>query len=1107
MRGLILAVKKIPFIEIVFLLLISLIPLLWYQPGSLLLGHDAGWSLDPIGRFLDRLSTWTRAGFGYDQSLDVGTLTIYSLQAFLSFTGLSIFWVQKITFIFWFFVMGSSMYYLSRSLYQGKNSRLVALLASTFYVLNHYTLQAWTVAELSKFSAMTIFPLVLAFLWQVIDKRMTLKKGAFLTGLFFFIFNGGGGSGIPLYGGMIISLVLLFLYKWLVEKYSFFRLVRIYAAFLIVIFLINAYWIVPLINVVFSQYSPFAQTGGPERVVGWTDLISRNTSFINLFRLQGFSSWYDNPVHPYASVFLDNPFFIILSFVFPLFSFLAIFFTKKKQDRRVVLFFSLLALLAIFFTAGTHPPLGFIYKWLMTHIYGFAIFKTAFYKFGYALWFSYAFLFAFSAAHLITLLKKKAFQFPALGVLVIFLSLYNFPFFTGIFFNFNEPFTTIVKLPQYILEARGYVRSLPEDSRILLIPPPSPVDGQTDIYSFGYFSRTPLPWQITQKSIVTNVETNIAGQERLTEELYGSILENDEDKVKKLISLLGLTHILVRSDVMLELPKYVITPPQEFMNSLSSYSWLLKDKTFGGWEFYKVDIATSQLSPYSANVHLVFGVDKDSFPPEIKLESVDKEIMVPEAYREFVPYISTKTIVARCVTCRILDKEYLPEVQVRFLPSSPFYILTKLREKDNFRKTNNDDFLYLRFLLIYTKKRALELSALTGEEEPFRREGLDEQKRSKLFREYEAQLAEIPQRYERLSEMQKLEILPGVIESLEIQKGLVRGIHSSPFLRDVEEEYFSLFDLLDALINSRIFQDRLSHQEAYHTLSLQVPDEGSYSVAIQNIATSSGQIDGRQFFTNTPVLLNKGVHQIDIPLGERKSLLEEKDFVLDKSVTRIEVPLSFLEPMTRYFLSFDYHIQQESVLKVEVIDDYGERSLSQILPALSYWRHSEFSFRTRNYISAPYLLRFLSSAEASSPGSIQIQNVSLIKEESLPRVIASARDTHEEEASSLVLRAEFKNPYKYTLSLEHVTKPFILVFKQTFSPYWEAKFSDGTLISNHFPANFVFNGWYIDKPGSYSLELNFKLQKTYYLGMIVSGATFLALFSYLVIKRRENRDA
>ncbi len=179
------------WIDIIFIFIISLIPLLWYSSGTLGFGHDMGWSLVPLERFIDRLSSWTSMGFGLDQSLDAGAITIYVLPAILSLFNFSVITVQQLTYVFWFFAMACSMYYLVRTIYGGTNARKVALLAGTFYVLNHFTLQAWTVAELSKFSAMVILPILLANIWRVVDKRMSLIKGAAVTGIFFFIFNGG----------------------------------------------------------------------------------------------------------------------------------------------------------------------------------------------------------------------------------------------------------------------------------------------------------------------------------------------------------------------------------------------------------------------------------------------------------------------------------------------------------------------------------------------------------------------------------------------------------------------------------------------------------------------------------------------------------------------------------------------------------------------------------------------------------------------------------------------------------------------------------------------------------------------------------------------------
>src|SRR3989338_6246531 len=131
-------------IEIFLLMVLGLTPLLWYKEGFLALGHDMFFPLEPVLNFLDRLYLWTETkSFGADQSLYVGTLFIHGLETFFKNLGLSIFAVQKLTFIFWMTAPGLAMYYFMRSLHPKREEAFLRLFASIFYMFNHFLLQGW----------------------------------------------------------------------------------------------------------------------------------------------------------------------------------------------------------------------------------------------------------------------------------------------------------------------------------------------------------------------------------------------------------------------------------------------------------------------------------------------------------------------------------------------------------------------------------------------------------------------------------------------------------------------------------------------------------------------------------------------------------------------------------------------------------------------------------------------------------------------------------------------------------------------------------------------------------------------------------------------------
>src|SRR3989344_3358830 len=210
---------NIYFLEILFLLIVGLVPLLWYKDGFIGFGHDMGFPLAPVDHFLDRLYTWTnRLGpFGSDQIQVLPGFFIHSIEAILSTLGFSILSVQKITYIFWFVLPGITMYILLRYLHPEKEDYTIRLSGSLFYMMNHYLLQAWTIAERTKFSLVAALPLVVLLIIKVLHKKESPVKNSILLALVLFFLN--GGEGIPILISLfIVILVTVVLFFFLSEE-------------------------------------------------------------------------------------------------------------------------------------------------------------------------------------------------------------------------------------------------------------------------------------------------------------------------------------------------------------------------------------------------------------------------------------------------------------------------------------------------------------------------------------------------------------------------------------------------------------------------------------------------------------------------------------------------------------------------------------------------------------------------------------------------------------------------------------------------------------------------------------------------------------------------
>jgi hypothetical protein len=131
------------------------------------------------------------------------------------------------------------------------------------------------------------------------------------------------------------------------------------------------------------------------------------------------------------------------------------------------------------------------------------------------------------------------------------------------------------------------------------------------------------------------------------------------------------------------------------------------------------------------------------------------------------------------------------------------------------------------------------------------------------------------------------------------------------------------------------------------------------------------------------------------------------------------------------------------------------------------------------------------------------------------------------------------NPTKYKIKIENAEEPFYLTFSESFNPSWqtyintdtmqcnpiatyenvnvtecnpESKlfevrditriFSDPIPEENHFMANGYANAWYIDPQQlgtgeNFTVTLYFKPQSYFYIGLIISGLTFILCVGFL----------
>lgn len=645
----------------VIAVLFVLTPVLWFASGYLIIGHDSGFRIDYLSHFRSQFFAWNAAiNFGTDWSITKGFLAIQFPETVFSHVFGSFRIGQMLTFIAWNAVMFISSYITLRSIFPDTRYRFFHIFTSLFYICNFYILQGWFIAERAKFSLFAALPLATLMVYRVLVLDKPIARNALYFGLIFIFLNGGGSP--PLYGAILVALTTAFVYfgysrvkRGFLKK--LFHCIKTALAFGVAFVVFNAYWVVPLYGLTKTSYgSSLGALGGIDGLIGWERVISRNASLLNLIRLQGGPDWYGPEIgHAFSGPYISNPLLIAASYIPVLLIICALSMGMMRQIpmhiRRYVSYLFVLLPIGLFFSGGTHPPLGWLYEQLMRYVPGFAVFRSSYYKFGPTVWYPMIVLSGLSLDFLINKFVRPRTIFTYLGCLcLIGLIGYHYPYYSTKLFDITNGFSTRLQIPNYIYDAGTKLNSLTgSNARILVLPELNEgyYGTRMDTYRWGYFSMDMLPRIISGRTFLMNDSystQHIAA-------LYDSIYDGNVPLFKKLASSYGVTHILWRDDYKFNDEASAIRLASKAKNTLQRLG-LVDVFRSGPWELYR-------LTPSSGNTARILTADTyisaryvENFNGLRSLDPIDSNDLVLTSEWHFLNVPSSGVVVqASCVAC------------------------------------------------------------------------------------------------------------------------------------------------------------------------------------------------------------------------------------------------------------------------------------------------------------------------------------------------------------------------------------------------------------------------------------------------------------------------
>lgn len=1111
--------------EIIFLFFLSLTPFLWLGDGQIIFGHDSGFRLDPVTHLINLFYSWDpSSNFGADWSWFKGFIVTQAPEALFIFLAKTFSLGQSITFIFWFFCIGISMYIFINAFFKEKYYWFFRVFASLFYMYNFFILQAWFIAERAKFSLFCVLPLGVLLIYKTLTREYSILKGVILFSLISFLLNAGGN--LTFYGTLLLVYGITFIYLTSanIRRRGYGELVysfKVGILFAVGFSTVNSYWILPQLYSFLSGYGfNLLSVGGIESIITWESVITQNASFINLLRLQGMPDWYDNRLHTYSPFFVKNPVLVIFSFI-PLFILLFGILNHgrlrvDKKNNKLIILILLFLIFGLFFTAGSHPPFGSLYVFLIKFIPGFAIFRSAFYKFGGVLWFSYIFLVGFYLSLFLSKIvkRKKAYIFLT-AFSLFFILAYHFPFFNSNFFTWDKPFTTKVKLPSYVIDMAEHINKMPAGTRILLLPD---FYNQADSYGWGFWGIDSLPHLFTNKSIISNS----ANFPEIVGSIYNSILQNEENSFLRLAGSSGVNKVLWRDDVFYSDKIRTSKDLSQVKKNLENFNSVTLEKEVGQWSLYEVKspyhaytfhsidsivYAQSDMSKLRSIFNQEEGAGNLAILFDGSIRDKDKDILLS----------SGKNVIgADCIACgsetfsQTKGGLLMPELKI--LPTSPFYQLFSFREQQVHKLHKNNPLLRIDADLGYSNKRIAEMKEIANVKV---RGNKDRIFVSEAVKKYKALIKDALEQASALPEDKRNKAFMKISIYLNSQfwfLGIQKNLYDYA-LEDFEDLSIFIQNNIKSL-GSKIWATNFTENKIRYLLSLDSVGIYDLHVNTGDIQAQTIAVDGKDLKNLKNLSFDKGTHKIEVSYPVAKNQIDavsatESGELRLQFGERVKFPIRNFNPKEIYFVSFDYKISQGRPNASIIEKERSKQNVWNLLLNQNNVWNSFSSIYEPNRDVESVSLEFYPTGFETTGGTIQVKNLRVISVY-VPEVFIFRNAEPSRKIESPKMSFSRINPTMYRVNIENSTSPYLLAFGEAYNKGWRAYIAEDFLQTfftkpvseeRHYALSGYSNGWLIDKKGSYSIVVEYFPQKIFYAGLFLSGLSLLIL-TLILLRRR-----
>lgn len=1087
----------------------------WLPSGYTLVGHDSGLPLDSKVFLESRLFAWNQnIGFGVDNSYLFGSLPLHFIDYLSSWIGNTFYAGNWFNLFFW-----TALIFLSAVLfaYHFKDifNIYFVFIFPPLIIFNFYLSQSLFILERAKYSILAGTLIFLAILFKVLDKKVSIFIGAILASLTFFFLNGGSLLGVSLFGNLIVILLAILVFCIIdgISKKDFSSLRRLTLFFVVtfVIFLVlNSYQLLPYLpNILNKSYFVHLGVETVAQSKDWVNYISRDVSFLNLFRLQGVPTWYSqlggaNPQHPYAGVYLNNPLYILISFIFPILAFGSLILTKEKMQKKFVLLFLLVVLLAMPFAAGTHPPFGFLYGFLYDHVPGFFVFRNPYYKFAGGFFIGVCFLISATFSLIASRMRFKIVSYIVCFLVVLaWLGYHHNLLLPEKVFAWKPEFSTRMKIPDYVWDFNNWNKKENIDNKKILLVPSLGRGDLADGYTWGYWSLSPLTYTLASVPGLVN-EGDLTREEKgWLDKIYVTLGTNNETEFLQLSSRLGVKFLLFRKD------STNLVGRESLEKSLTFFSSLQKIQSFDEWELYQINnIPESEIKALNSITLVQEGNNY------IAREFLNNKSVVAQDFglleEDLTPFIDQKIRTYTCQSC-LLERiqSFMNFPAVRVFSNSPFYFLKEKREKKSLESAKDDGGrIMIHLTNVFRRASEVKSMFILGVEDRYIIENV------KTSNQYLDSVNQLLNKHPELATNYLM-----AKQALDIVNPLLNEFHrfviSNDFGRRPSEVRSVVYDEIKSLDEMNNYFSTLLHESNY------LRNNKAYSLGKE-----------QALYLDTSSLSKDSLGKLSLPIDVKLDTVKNSRWLkinLDPSFSagsilnlRFDLPNIF-QYLTKNLQSFPSgsqgciygriaNFQQGKSYEINVSVKSKAQRLALFNPNLDklvdiYPIETSTPFR---YIyepdskeSDPSLMLCTDDRDFPEIGSLAVY-------EMISPNLLAVSDLPTNNNLNEVVTFKRINPTLYKVTIKDPNNSFILKFGERFSPLWRLyptnsswikDFLDRKTKNNHITIDGYANAWILDPKGQTEWIIKYVPQEFFYIGSAITIISLILAGGIIIWKK------